>query len=1026
MQTNPAFEEYYKADVYYNDSDTEDAEYWLNIDNSTEVRNSELSEKKKILNYGKSKLEEIKLEFQKAKKRLYETKSKQLDNELKQVHDFTHSKIVQLVGELEAKYSKNLDQIHQSVRIMKAFEVNFYNSKAKSIETTYKANRSKLRLSFLSDFNKKLIQLEDGYRNSPDSDSDQESTTNSPNHLETDLDSNNPNYKEHPLNHPIRLYNHLINLQSLTKDQVLEDYVSIFDKNYTYINSAPPVQEIYHKKHFPKKKPSSHPGKSETSRSGSDQFDPSNTTRISSNQLGNTPTQIYQNSSESKIKSIHQSNQKDSTISKISLSSKFFNNNKQSLQTQSSEKNNNKNLPNNISPTAHKVHSNPIAGLDQGINRLQSPLLDSNRNISAAINSVKPFPQSQNHHKSTFSSLSKNTNEPDHPSNIPYSNRNPEFSQNSYNGSIPRSDSFDTSTYISKYPKNNHTNNNYSSNYSSYENAYVPESYTYMDKYTNSKNSSFSHNGHKNTNNFRNYNNTTEFNKNANKHYSDQFNTTSLGDTFKPKKQKLDTKYRENEAVFRTIPANNNRKDINHSNINSSYRPDQFTYKNITESSATIDSKNVFEEPTNVYKNPKDHKTTTNSSTPIFNNKFDSKNIPQSYSPQKYPKQWQEKTDNSIPTPFEQVSIPPILLNSQESTPKLSLPSIHSMNFPKPPESNKKTPLQIQKPSTYNTTGNKRSNFENESNTISGLHQSSTSLTPRDIQKSKTTPKMSSNNPRINSPKDNSSKFYKSHYQDEGKKTTTTNGSYNNQHFYTSSNISKNNLVTDYTNDSADFREKLVAGVKKSLTNQPTTNNSGLYLNGKANFEHNNVGQQQAPQPMHFDNEGYNSHYYKQTRQQDYNTGYPEEQWKSSNRDVSNTYHNNYDQTNGRKRSQYYDNNNTNSYENKYPQEHAQQNKYYNTQHTHTQQHSTQHFHNQQHSAQHVHGQQHNTHINRNQYQYQQHSHNGSGAVDNYYHAHQHYPYYEHQSRDNYYYDKSGTNGYDQSQSYRKASRHNY
>ncbi|PVU91219.1 hypothetical protein BB561_004504 [Smittium simulii] len=164
MEINPSYEKYFCADDVIGESENDDAEYWLNIQNFENNDNPETFEKTQIFKYGKKKLTIIKQQFELAKQRLFEAKLLQLNTELDQIHNNEHDEIQSIILKLKAKLEVKNNQIINLLQIEKNNENLRFRASEKFIKDTYKDKTLALRQNLISDCVKRLCKLEDNFK----------------------------------------------------------------------------------------------------------------------------------------------------------------------------------------------------------------------------------------------------------------------------------------------------------------------------------------------------------------------------------------------------------------------------------------------------------------------------------------------------------------------------------------------------------------------------------------------------------------------------------------------------------------------------------------------------------------------------------------------------------------------------------------------------------------------------------------------------------------------------------------------
>ncbi|OMJ30358.1 hypothetical protein AYI69_g103 [Smittium culicis] len=165
MEVNHEYEEYFKTEVFYNDSENDETDYWLSVETSFDkCKNPEIIEKKKIYSYGKAKLNDIRARFEKTKIKLYNIKQRQLDEELKEINNATHHNSILISDKLNDLCKIELDRLSLLNNYSLEFEHTHLAAMKRSINNTFTANKCKVRQSLISSCMQRLFDLETSFR----------------------------------------------------------------------------------------------------------------------------------------------------------------------------------------------------------------------------------------------------------------------------------------------------------------------------------------------------------------------------------------------------------------------------------------------------------------------------------------------------------------------------------------------------------------------------------------------------------------------------------------------------------------------------------------------------------------------------------------------------------------------------------------------------------------------------------------------------------------------------------------------
>ncbi|KAJ2450883.1 hypothetical protein EV183_003979 [Coemansia sp. RSA 2336] len=120
--------------------------------------------KKRILRHGRKRLSEMRERFNAAKAKLFEEKKSQLDDEWKQLQNGTHPQYVELIGQIDARWSDRLATIDLKLSCNRDLAVNNLEATRKTALGTFAASRSELRQRMIYRRKRRLWALADELR----------------------------------------------------------------------------------------------------------------------------------------------------------------------------------------------------------------------------------------------------------------------------------------------------------------------------------------------------------------------------------------------------------------------------------------------------------------------------------------------------------------------------------------------------------------------------------------------------------------------------------------------------------------------------------------------------------------------------------------------------------------------------------------------------------------------------------------------------------------------------------------------
>ncbi|KAJ2647007.1 hypothetical protein IWW42_004961 [Coemansia sp. RSA 1085] len=120
--------------------------------------------KKRILRHGRKRLSEMRERFNAAKAKLFEEKKSQLDEEWAQLQNGTHPQYLELIGQIDARWTDRLARIDLKLSCNRDLAINNLEATQKTALSTFAASRSELRQRMIHRRKRRLWALADELR----------------------------------------------------------------------------------------------------------------------------------------------------------------------------------------------------------------------------------------------------------------------------------------------------------------------------------------------------------------------------------------------------------------------------------------------------------------------------------------------------------------------------------------------------------------------------------------------------------------------------------------------------------------------------------------------------------------------------------------------------------------------------------------------------------------------------------------------------------------------------------------------